>query len=164
MKDKQVSLRMPVDLLAEVDRLAGELHSSRSAVINDAVKRLVKERDDTEAVVATMDSLSESIERSERQLTERLARGLAEVHDRLGKFETRLDSLEEFQAHHLFNFLAYVAPDADETAAATRGRKRMIEMVRMMDNIRSGKMTGLLAQARQDMDRRKQGDMFDNET
>ncbi|MEZ5838110.1 MAG: ribbon-helix-helix domain-containing protein [Geminicoccaceae bacterium] len=155
MKDKQVSIRLPQDLVEELDATADEQHSSRTALIVTALRQHFGHDRDSEAVVASLDRLAEAVERSQADLVGKLATGLAELHDRTARLEARFDELEEFHTHHLFNFLAYVAPDADEEAAAARGRKRLVNTMRALEHVRSGRLKSLFLRAREEAARQE---------
>lgn len=141
MSDQPVSIRVPAELLAELDRFAVERHISRKDFILASLRQAVDNQARDQAVVASVDSVAEQTSALEQRLSDKLACGLGEINN-------RLDTLEELQAHHLFNFLAHVAAEADLQTAEARGRQRMLGVVEAMEAVRTGRMQSLMAKAK----------------
>ena len=155
MTDKPLSIRVPVDFLEEIDRFAEERNMNRKGFVLACLRKAIDGAEHDTAMVTSMDRMGGEVIAAEGRLNEKLATGMAEINGRIGALEARFDELEEFHTHHLYNFLAYVAPDADEEAAAARGRKRLVNTMRALENVRSGKLRSLFLRAREEAARQE---------
>ena len=151
MSDKPLSIRVPVTFLEEIDRFAAERNMNRKAFVLSCLQQAIAGVDQDTAMVASVDRMGEEMVALEGRLGERMAKGLAEINDRLVALETKFDELEEMHVHHLYNFLAHVAPDENDAVAAARGRRRLLRTIRTLDDVRSGQLKSLRVLAREEI-------------
>lgn len=136
MSDKRVSLRLPDAMVEELDRIAAELNSTRTALIGTAIESFLQSRQEQSGMLASLDAATADIRESESRLNENVARGFDELR-------AKLDRIEEWQVQHLFNFLAYVAPSTDPAKAQERGLRRMQVAIKKMQAIQDGTIPSL---------------------